>query len=105
MRARFLLAESYRQRARQHGEKAKSPIEKERKIRVTKQTEDLEAALKLLKLAIGQFQNRQLAELTNVDRMTLRNARFALAATLFELKRYEESVRAYAMVVNLYSLF
>lgn len=67
-------------------------------------------ARRLLEKALGEYQvitealgRRNERELTSLEKAMLRNSRFAIGETCFNLGRYEESLQAYTAAANRYS--
>ena len=99
--ARYLLADSCRRAAEAIGD----GLSRRRRRRAARGVG--RAARKLFEQALLQ-QRRVVAELgsgdesrlTNVDKATLRNSRFAIGEVCFALQRYEEAANAYAAAAN-----
>ena len=96
--AQYLVAESYREAARVPQEKLQSAeIESVRVAQTNQLRELLSSALKNYK-AVLELLNRQEEEspLTPHEAAMLRNCYFGIGLVLFDLGRYEESIKAYS---------
>lgn len=102
--AQYLIADSYRLRARQLEEKLKEDrVENTRVARSRKVRE-------LLTLALGEYRElleklgrrQETDELAPLERLALRNCYFSIGNLLFQLQQYEDAIKAYVMATNRY---
>jgi tetratricopeptide (TPR) repeat protein len=100
--ARYLIADAYVRMAKGHQQKSHGPNEEQRQQHERLRRHDLEAALAQLEQLVAKGLAAPEQGLDSLDRSTLRNARFAHVATLLELSRHEEAVRACAALINRY---
>jgi tetratricopeptide (TPR) repeat protein len=99
--SRYLLADAYLRRAKEHAQKARAPNAEQRRVHEAARQQDLEAALRQFELAASKGPADE-SPLDGVDRSALCNARFAQVTTLIELGRLEDAVRACAALINRY---
>ena len=102
--AQYLIADSYRRLAKTVEEKLDEDlIEAARLAHSKKVSEFLLAALDRYRQAREALTERQKAtELTSTEKSLLRNCDFAIGSILFDLKQYEEAVKAYGSVTSRY---
>ncbi len=102
--AKYLIADSHRLTARRLGKRLEQDrVENVRMARSQETREHLDAALAAYRGIQETLARRQETdELDDLEKMTLRNCYFMIGQMLFELRRYEEAVKAYVMVTNRY---
>lgn len=102
--ARYLTAEAYRQLAKIPQEKLQNDSNS------TTRLVHLKEVNQALEAAIAQYEDLQTAlnarqeqtQLSAIEQATLRNSYFAVGAALFDMGRYEDSIRAYSIATNRY---
>lgn len=93
---RFLLADSFRRSAAQlDSEMTKSMTDTELVTRRMQKVERLEEGLKLYGLVIDLLDAKPVEEITDVEKLYLRNAFFYRADCAFDLKQYDEAIGLY----------
>ncbi|NUQ62425.1 MAG: tetratricopeptide repeat protein [Pirellulales bacterium] len=104
LEAEYLIADSCRLTAKRLEEKLdQDRAENVRAARSKKVQEMLGAALDGYQAIQERLARRQETdELTDLEKLTLRNCYFSSGQMLFELGRYEEAIKTYVMVTNRY---
>ncbi|OHB84482.1 MAG: hypothetical protein A2V98_19005, partial [Planctomycetes bacterium RBG_16_64_12] len=100
--ARYLIADSYRRRAKQAQKDSENDlIETVRQEREQEISESLHAALDQYRQVQETLTQRERAtELTRMEQSMLRNCYFSIGSVLFDLGQYDESIAAYRSAAN-----
>ncbi len=104
VRARYLIAESYRQLAKGVQEKLlQDTIETTRAGHHKELQKWLNAAIEYyVQVQATLNQRREKTPLSSLEKAILRNSYFAVGAAWFDLQQYENAIRAYSTVINRY---
>jgi tetratricopeptide (TPR) repeat protein len=104
LEARYLTAQAYQHLGQQLQQKlADDKIEMLRIAHEKQMQQNLTAAIERyqqLQSLLGDHAEQ--SELNKADKAILRNSRFAVAASLFDLGRYDEAARTYSNIASLY---
>jgi tetratricopeptide (TPR) repeat protein len=102
--AHYLLARSYRKLAEDPQQKLESATVSTARAALRKEIQTvLEAAVehtRRVQELLGKRQEQR--ELTPLEKATLRNSYFAQGASLFDLQRYDDAIKAYSTATNQY---
>jgi tetratricopeptide (TPR) repeat protein len=99
--ARYLVGECCRQQAREALEQRDAAVvESARNVHGREAKALLEAAIAAYDAAAKELESRR--ELSEPHAVVLRNCRYMKAAALFDLGRYEESIKTYSTAINQY---
>jgi len=101
---RYLLAESYRQHAQVLARSLETEVVPPERIAAAREKERMnDAAAEEYGNVIARLSERQSRqELTELERLMLRNSYFARGAMLHQLDRYSEAIQAYSDAANRY---
>jgi tetratricopeptide (TPR) repeat protein len=105
--ARYLIADSYRQRARELSAELDQTVVESARIALTREMHRLlEAAIVQYDEAMAALQSPAATSVSVEPTLTqatiLRNCHFMKGAALFDLGKYEEAIRAYSSATNRY---
>ena len=106
LNGRYLIALSHRRGAKVAREELKNDSVESTRLVKTKQIKSgLTAALVQYELVKKELNERMTeVEPSTLEKATLKNCYFAIGDVLFELERYEESIKAYSTATNRYQM-
>jgi len=102
LETQYLAADCYRQRARRLQQSLKDVLVENTRILRTKQIHQslIDAADRFRKLRDGLTQRHEAGNLSPLEQAIYRNASLAVGDCLFELRQYDDAIKAYMAAIN-----